>query len=124
LWQATQTTYRSGLKARGVSNNFDFFAERAVGIANYLASHGVKADLIFGPRVRGTDPVASNDTPVVHAHMHKSSWRAKIYAIDHLNSVLPHEPQQRLEHCHGHEQIRDRTIQTNHLEALEASELN
>ena len=51
------------LKAKGVSNNLDLSAERAVGIANYLASHGVKADLISAHAFGETDPVASNDTP-------------------------------------------------------------
>jgi chemotaxis protein MotB len=51
------------LKEKGVSNNLDLSAERAVGIANYLASHGVKADLISAHAFGETDPVASNDTP-------------------------------------------------------------
>src|SRR4249920_630476 len=34
------------LQAKGVSSNLDLSAERAVSIANYLISHGVKADLI------------------------------------------------------------------------------
>ena len=51
------------LKTKGVSNNLDLSAERAVGIANYLASHGVKADLISAHAFGETDPVASNDTP-------------------------------------------------------------
>jgi len=51
------------LKTKGVSNNLDLSAERAVGIANYLASHGVKADLISAHTFGETDPVASNDTP-------------------------------------------------------------
>jgi len=38
-------------------------AERAVGIGNYLTSHGVKADLISAHAFGETDPVASNDTP-------------------------------------------------------------
>jgi chemotaxis protein MotB len=51
------------LKTKGVSNNLDLSAERAVGIANYLASHGVKADLISAHAFGETDPVAANDTP-------------------------------------------------------------
>ena len=51
------------LKAKGVSNNLDLSAERAVGIGNYLTSHGVKGGSHLGPRVRETDPVASNDRP-------------------------------------------------------------
>ena len=51
------------LKAKGVSSNLDLSAERAVSIANYLSSHGVKADLISAHAFGETDPVASNDTP-------------------------------------------------------------
>ena len=51
------------LKAKGVSNNLDLSAERAVAIANYLTSHGVKADLLSAHAFGETDPVASNDTP-------------------------------------------------------------
>ena len=51
------------LKAKGVSNNLDLSAERAVAIANYLTSHGVKADLVSAHAFGETDPVASNDTP-------------------------------------------------------------
>ena len=36
----------AGLQAKGVSNNLDLSAERAVAIATYLTSHGVKPDLI------------------------------------------------------------------------------
>ena len=52
-----------GLKTKGVSNNLDLSAERAVSIANYLSSHGVKADLISAHGFGETNPVASNDTP-------------------------------------------------------------
>ena len=51
------------LQAKGVSNNLDLSAERAVAIANYLTSHGVKADLVSAHAFGETDPVASNDTP-------------------------------------------------------------
>ena len=51
------------LKAKGVSNNLDLSAERAVAIANYLTSHGVKADLVSAHAFGETDPVTSNDTP-------------------------------------------------------------
>ena len=51
------------LKAKGVSSNLDLSAERAVSIANYLSSHGVKADLISAHGFGETDPVASDDTP-------------------------------------------------------------
>ena len=51
------------LQAKGVSSNLDLSAERAVSIANYLASHGVKADLISAQAFGETNPVASNDTP-------------------------------------------------------------
>jgi flagellar motor protein MotB len=51
------------LKAKGVSGNLDLSAERAVGIANYLTSHGGKADLVSAHGFGKTDPVASNDTP-------------------------------------------------------------
>jgi outer membrane protein OmpA-like peptidoglycan-associated protein len=51
------------LQAKGVSSNLDLSAERAVSIANYLASHGVKADLISAHAFGETNPVASNDTP-------------------------------------------------------------
>jgi len=50
------------LKAKGVSSNLDLSAERAVSIANYLSSHGVKADLISAHAFGETDPAASNDT--------------------------------------------------------------
>jgi len=52
-----------GLKTNGVSSNLDLSAERAVSIANYLTSHGVKPDLISAHGFGETDPVASNDTP-------------------------------------------------------------
>jgi chemotaxis protein MotB len=52
-----------GLKAKGVTNNLDLSAERAVSIANYLTSHGVKPDLISAHGFGETNPVASNDTP-------------------------------------------------------------
>ena len=51
------------LQAKGVSSNLDLSAERAVSIANYLTSHGVKADLISSHAFGETNPVASNDTP-------------------------------------------------------------
>ena len=51
------------LKAKGVSNNLDLSAERAVSIANYLTSHGVKPDLVSAHGFGETNPVASNDTP-------------------------------------------------------------
>ena len=51
------------LKAKGVSSNLDLSAERAVSIANYLSSHGVKADLLSAHGFGETNPVASNDTP-------------------------------------------------------------
>jgi outer membrane protein OmpA-like peptidoglycan-associated protein len=51
------------LKAKGVSSNLDLSAERAVSIANYLTSHGVKSDLVSAHGFGETNPVASNDTP-------------------------------------------------------------
>jgi chemotaxis protein MotB len=51
------------LQAKGVSSNLDLSAERAVAIANYLTSHGVKADLVSAHGFGENDPVASNDTP-------------------------------------------------------------
>jgi outer membrane protein OmpA-like peptidoglycan-associated protein len=51
------------LQAKGVSSNLDLSAERAVSIANYLTSHGVKADLISAHAFGETNPVAPNDTP-------------------------------------------------------------
>jgi len=50
------------LKTKGVSNNLDLSAERAVSIANYLTAHGVKPDLISAHAFGETNPVASNDT--------------------------------------------------------------
>ena len=53
------------LKAKGVSNNLDLSAERAVAIANYLTSHGVKADLVSAHAVGGrikTSQWGSNQT--------------------------------------------------------------
>ena len=50
------------LQTKGVSNNLDLSAERAVGIANYLCSHGIKTDLISAHAFGETDPVAPNDT--------------------------------------------------------------
>jgi chemotaxis protein MotB len=52
-----------GLKTKGVTNNLDLSAKRAVSIANYLTSHGVKPDLISAHGFGETNPVASNDTP-------------------------------------------------------------
>lgn len=63
------------LKAKGVATNLDLSAERAVGIANYLTSHGVKADLVSAHAFGETDPVASNDT---------SEGRAKNRRVDVL----------------------------------------
>jgi len=51
------------LQAKGVSNNLDLSAERAVSVANYLISHGVKPDLISAQAFGETHPVAANDTP-------------------------------------------------------------
>src|SRR6516225_3030733 len=51
------------LKAKGISSNLDLSAERAVSIANYLTSHGVKPDLISAHAFGENNPVASNDTP-------------------------------------------------------------
>jgi len=51
------------LKTKGVSNNLDLSAERAVSIANYLTAHGVKPDLISAHGFGETNPVGSNDTP-------------------------------------------------------------
>ena len=51
------------LKTKGVSSNLDLSAERAVSIANYLTSHGVKPDLISAHAFGENNPVASNDTP-------------------------------------------------------------
>ena len=51
------------LKTKGVSNNLDLSAERAVSVANYLISHGVKPDLISAQAFGETHPVAANDTP-------------------------------------------------------------
>ena len=51
------------LKTKGVSNNLDLSAERAVSIANYLTAHGVKPDLISANAFGETNPVGSNDTP-------------------------------------------------------------
>jgi outer membrane protein OmpA-like peptidoglycan-associated protein len=51
------------LQTKGVSSNLDLSAERAVAIANYLTSHGVKPDLVSAHAFGETRPVASNDTP-------------------------------------------------------------
>jgi chemotaxis protein MotB len=51
------------LKAKGVTNNLDLSAERAVSIANYLTAHGVKPDIISAHAFGETNPVAPNDTP-------------------------------------------------------------
>jgi chemotaxis protein MotB len=51
------------LKAKGVTNNLDLSAERAVSIANYLTAHGVKPDLVSVHGFGETNPAASNDTP-------------------------------------------------------------
>jgi chemotaxis protein MotB len=53
----------SELQAKGVSNNLDLSAERAVSVVNYLTSHGVKPDLISAQAFGETHPVAPNDTP-------------------------------------------------------------
>jgi chemotaxis protein MotB len=53
----------SELQAKGVSNNLDLSAERAVSVVNYLTSHGVKPDLISAQAFGETHPVTSNDTP-------------------------------------------------------------
>ena len=46
-----------------ISDNLDLSAKRALSVANYLISHGVKPDLISAHAFGETRPVASNDTP-------------------------------------------------------------
>jgi chemotaxis protein MotB len=50
------------LQAAGISNNLDLSAKRAVSVANYLTSHGVKPDLASVHALGESHPVASNDT--------------------------------------------------------------
>jgi chemotaxis protein MotB len=45
-----------------ISDNLDLSARRAVSVANYLISHGVKPDLISAQAFGETHPVAPNDT--------------------------------------------------------------
>ena len=46
-----------------ISDNLDLSAKRALSVANYLISQGVKPDLISAHAFGETRPVASNDTP-------------------------------------------------------------
>ena len=51
------------LQAAGISNNLDLSAKRAVSVANYLTSHGVKSDLVSVHALGESHSAASNDTP-------------------------------------------------------------
>ena len=51
------------LQAAGISNNLDLSAKRAVSVANYLTSHGVKPDLVSAHAFGESHPATSNDTP-------------------------------------------------------------
>jgi chemotaxis protein MotB len=57
------TPIAPALQAKGIQNNLDLSAERAVSVVNYLVSHGVKPDLISVQAFGETHPVAANDTP-------------------------------------------------------------
>ena len=50
------------LQVAGISNNLDLSAKRAVSVANYLTSHGVKPDLVSVHALGESHPAASNDT--------------------------------------------------------------
>lgn len=50
------------LQAAGISNNLDLSAKRAVSVANYLTSRGVKPDLVSVHALGESHPAASNDT--------------------------------------------------------------
>jgi hypothetical protein len=50
------------LQAAGISNNLDLSAKRALSVANYLTSHGVKPDLVSVHALGENHPAASNDT--------------------------------------------------------------
>ena len=50
------------LQAAGISDNLDLSAKRAVSVANYLTSHGVKPDLVSVHALGESHPAASNDT--------------------------------------------------------------
>jgi chemotaxis protein MotB len=49
------------LQAAGISNNLDLSAKRAVSVANYLTSHGVKPDLVSVQAFGESHPAASTE---------------------------------------------------------------
>jgi chemotaxis protein MotB len=51
------------LQRMGISNNVDLSSKRAAAVVNYLASQGVKSNLLSAQGFGDTHPVASNDTP-------------------------------------------------------------
>jgi chemotaxis protein MotB len=52
-----------GLKQKGVTSNKELSYNRAVTVVDYLASQGVKRDLLSAQGYGEANPVASNDTP-------------------------------------------------------------
>jgi chemotaxis protein MotB len=50
------------LQAKGVTDNLDLSARRAMSVVRYLVAHGVNADILSAQAFGQTNPVASNDT--------------------------------------------------------------
>jgi len=53
----------SQLQSMGVSNNLDLSCKRAASVVVYLASQGVKRDLLSAQCFGETQPISLNDTP-------------------------------------------------------------
>jgi len=51
------------LKQMGVTSNKELSYQRAVAVVDFLASQGVKRNLLSAQGFGDADPVASNDTP-------------------------------------------------------------